>query len=125
MDEGNQGIERSIQDGKEDSCVAFEEFLECSKCKVSRLFNQSVKPQSKLIICLIPFVSMSAIEVQSVKLRGLSLNMLNFFLANSKESSPIYSFVILGDSIMNLTKSWAKSCFLVLTSAVVIASSIT
>ncbi len=37
----------------------------------------------------------------------------------------VQNFVILGDSIMYLPMSMAKSCLLVLTRAVVIASSIT
>ena len=60
-----------------------------------------------------------------MKLKGLSLNAINFFHATAKTSSSTHIFVILGDVIMNTPKSWAISCFLVLTRAVVIASSIT
>ena len=67
---------------------------------------------------------MRARVVQSVKLRGLSLNVTNFFHAISNVSFSIWSFVILGDSMMYLPRSVAKSCLFVLASAVVIASSI-
>ncbi len=77
------------------------------------------------MICLMWFFSVWANVTQSVKLRGLSLKVLNFFHAVSKVSFVVQSFVILGDSMMYLPRSMAKSCLLVLTRAVVNASSIT
>ena len=77
------------------------------------------------MICLMWFFSMRANDAQSVKLRGLSLKVLNFCHDTSKESFAVQSFVILGDSMMYLPMSTAKSCLLVLTRAVVTASSIT
>lgn len=71
------------------------------------------------------FFSVWANVVQSVKLSGLSFKVLNFFHAGSKISFVVQSFVILGDWIMYLPMSVAKSCLLVLTRAVVIASSMT
>ena len=77
------------------------------------------------MIWLTRFFSMRANDVQSVKLRGLSLKVLNFCHDTSKVSFAVQSFVILGDSMMYLPMSTAKSCLLVLTRAVVTASSIT
>jgi len=66
---------------------------------------------------------MWASVVQSVKLRGLSFRVLIFCHASSKISFVVQSFVILGDSIMYFPMSVARSCLLVLTRAVVTASS--
>jgi len=77
------------------------------------------------MICLMRFFSIRANDTQSEKLKGLSLKVLNFCHAVSKVSFVVQSFVILGDSMMYLPMSTAKSCLLVLTRAVVIASSIT
>lgn len=77
------------------------------------------------MICLMRFFSMRANDAQSVKLGGLSLKVLNFCHAMSKASFAVQSFLILGDSMMYLPMSTAKSCLLVLTRAVVTASSIT
>lgn len=62
--------------------------------------------------------------MQSVKLRDLSLKALSFCHAVLKISFVVQSFVILGDSMMYLPMSMARSCLLVLTRAVVITSSI-
>jgi len=69
------------------------------------------------------FFCMWASVVQSVKLRGLSLRVWNFCQASSKVSFVVQSFVILGDSMMYFPMSRARSCLLVLTRAVVMASS--
>ena len=77
------------------------------------------------MICLMRFFSMRTKDTQSEKLKGLSLKVLNFCHAMSKFSFVVQSFVILGDSMIYLPMSTAKSCLLVLTRAVVTASSIT